>query len=257
MRLLCIVASLLTQLPLAAASQATARPDSALIGEVTRVITARVTNAVNGDSAALRQLLAPGYVHVNDSGNRQTAEAFLRFVGSRSPAPGTAGMAWQVAVSRVEVRRVGAVVLADAYVTLETRVGSGVASGRTRDMNVLVRHGGRWRFAQHSETPVEALGSYPVSSAPDSAALGEFIGDYESWPGLVDRITQRGARLYAQDPDHPEWGAGRLVAAGAEAFYPEDDSAALMVFVRDVTGHVTHFITRLTGGPLVVARKIR
>ena len=94
-----------------------------------------------------------------------------------------------------------------------------------------------------------------LAAAPDSAALGEFVGDYESWPGLVDRITQRGAGLYAQDRDHQEW-AGRLIAAGAEAFYPEDDSAALMVFVRDTTGHVTHFITRLTGGPLIVARKI-
>ena len=257
MRLLLIVLSLLIQMPLTAAAQSALPPDSALTAEVRRLITARVASAVAGDSAALHRLLAPGYVHVNDSGNRHTSQGLLRFVGGRRPEPGTAASAWKVSVTRVEVRRVGAVLLADAYVTLEARVGTGGVSSRLRDMNVLIRDGGQWRFAQHSETPVEALGDFRVAAPPDSVALEEFVGDFESWPGLVDRITQRGAGLYVQNPDHPEWGIGRLIAAGAEAFYPEDDSAALMVFVRDTAGRVTHFITRLTGGPLIVARKIR
>ena len=53
------------------------------------------------------------------------------------------------------------------------------------------------------------------------------------------------------------WGAGKLVAAGAEAFYPEDDSGALMVFVRDTTGRVANYIARTAGGPLIIARRIR
>jgi hypothetical protein len=259
MRLLLIAAALLTHLPRAAVAQSAVSPptESALAGEVRRLITARIASALAGDSTALHRLLAPGYVHVNENGNRQTAEPLLRYVGGNRPPPGTTPPAWQVTVTRAEARRVGAVLLADAHVTIETRVGAGVVSMRSRDMNVLVRHGGQWRFAQHSETPVEALGDYPVVAAPDSAELGAFVGDYESWPGLVDRITQRGAGLYVQDPDHPEWGAGRLVPAGAEAFYPEDDSAALMMFARDATGRVTHFISRFAGGPLIIARKVR
>jgi hypothetical protein len=31
----------------------------------------------------------------------------------------------------------------------------------------------------------------------------------------------------------------------------------LMVFVRDTTGRVTHYIARTAGGPLIIARRIR
>ena len=259
MRLLVLTAAFLCHVPRASAGQSAplTKRDAALVAEVGHLIEARVTSALAGDSAAVDRLLAPGYVHVNDSGNRQTGESWLKFVGSQRPAPGSAPPIYHVSVTRVVVRRVGEVLLADALVTAETSVGTGVVSSRMRDLNALVRIAGQWRFAQHSETPVEALGSYPVQDAPDSAALGEFVGDYQSWPGLVDRITQRGARLYDEDPAHPEWGSGPLVAAGAEAFYPSDDSAALMVFVRDGAGRVTHFISRLAGGPLLIARKIR
>ena len=141
--------------------------------------------------------------------------------------------------------------------TLEWRAGAGSFTSRARETNVLVRVNGRWRFAQHSDTPVMALGDYPVAAAPDSATLGEFVGDYEGWLGAFDRVTQRGSELYLQDPDHKESGAVKLVAAGAEAFYPENESVALMVFVRDTTGRVSHYITRMAGGPLLIARKVR
>jgi hypothetical protein len=60
-----------------------------------------------------------------------------------------------------------------------------------------------------------------------------------------------------QDGKNPEAVPRPLVAAGAEAFYPEGDSSGLTVFARDTTGRVTHFFGRITGGPLMVARKIR
>jgi hypothetical protein len=165
----------------------------------------------------------------------------------------------QFTVTEVHARREGPVLLVDDVVALRFNPGAvPELSSRWRETNVLVRVDGQWRFAQHSETPILSFGGHPATAAlPDSAALGEFVGDYE-WPGGdVERITQRGARLYGQDPKRPEESPHPWVAAGAEAFYPENDGSGLTVFARDSTGRVTHAIGRITGGPLMVARKIR
>jgi hypothetical protein len=257
MRFLFMVALSLAHVALAAAQQTTSLPaqDSALIGEVRRLIAVRTESYLNGKSAVFRDLIAPGYIHVNDSGARWKSEHLLRVVENNQPVPATPP--YQVTVTDVEVRRAGSVVLADALVTLQIGSGAATTSSRWRDMNTLVRLRSGWKFAQHSETPVEALGGYPVVAAPDSAALSAFVGDYEWLPGLVERITQRGARLYLQEPAHPEIGELPLIAAGAEAFYPNDDSASLRVFVRDSTGRVTHYIARMAGGPVIIGRRIR
>jgi hypothetical protein len=160
-------------------------------------------------------------------------------------------------VTQVAVRREGSVLLADALVTLAFPSPSGDLIARAHDLNALVRVNSRWRFAHHSETPVATLDGQPVVAAPDSGALGQFVGDYEVYPGAVDRIIQRGARLIMQDADHPGLHDKNLVAAGAESFYPENESQGLMVFVRDTTGRVTHYIMRIAGGPVIISRRVR
>lgn len=261
MRLLLRTFLSLAVTPLVAATQ-TPVPlvrDTALIEEVRRLIAARVmsTSASDPDTAALHRLITPNFVHLGDSGYRQTASTLLQYVGGQKPDPLQAIM---VAVTQVEVQRLGNVLLADALVTVKLIAPAAAAaglSGQWRDMNTLVRDNGRWRFAQHSETPVAALGSYPVQAAPDSASLGAFVGDFEGFPGVIDHITQRGSRLYIEEKDHPEMGVKHLVAAGAEAFYPENESQMLMVFVRDTTGRVTHYIARAAGGPLIISKRLR
>jgi hypothetical protein len=260
MHLLLIAVAVLASAPLAAAAQPSpAKDDSALVNEARRLIMARVTSSAGGDTAAFRRLIVPGFVHVYDGGWRQSGPALLRQMASDRTGAAYA-KAGQFTVTEVHARRVGPMLLIDNVVTLRFNPGADTAiSTRWRETNALVRVGGQWRFAQHSETPILELAGHPITAAlPDSAALGAFVGDYE-WPGGdIDHITQRGARLYGQDgkdpngpPPHP-W-----VAAGAEAFYPEGDAAGLTVFARDSTGRVTHAIGRITGGPLLVARKIR
>jgi hypothetical protein len=211
----------------------------------------------DADTAALQRLITPNFVHVGDSGYRQTGSTLLRYLGSQHPDP---FLAMTVTVTQVEVQRLGNVLLADALVTVKLIAPAAAAAGLSsqwRDMNTLVRENGRWRFAQHSETPVAALGGYPVYAAPDSAALGAFVGDWEGFPGTFERITQRGSRLYIFEPDHPEIGTKQLIAAGSVAFYPENESQMLMVFVRDSTARFTHYIARMAGGPLIISRRLR
>jgi hypothetical protein len=257
MRILILAALALAMAPRASAGQRAAPPaqDSVLVGEVRRLIEERVESYNAGDSAKFAALIAPGYVHVNDSGTHWSAEHTLRVVAMNRPDAATP--AYRATVDEVVVRRVGDVVLADALVTLHIGSGAATALNRWRDVNGIVRVGNAWKFAQHSETPTLRLAEYPVVAAPDSAALGEFVGDYEWLPGLVERITQRGGRLYLQDAAHPEWGTQPLIAAGAEAFYPDDDPGALRVFVRDRTGRVTRYIARFAGGPLIIAQRRR
>lgn len=248
-----IVAGLvLAAVPRTSAAQRALPParDSVLVGQMRRLIQERVESYVAGDSAKYAALIAPGYVHVNDGGTEWTREHTLTVVAGNRPDAATPP--YRATVDEVIVRRVGTVVLADALVTLHIGSGAATAINRWRDVNAIVRVGNAWKFAHHSETPRLRLSEFPVVTAPDSAALGEFVGDYEWLPGLVERVTQRGGRLYLQDAAHPDWGTQPLIAAGAEAFYPEDDPGALRVFVRDRTGRVTHYIARFAGGPLII-----
>lgn len=259
MRLMPIaVAAVLMSVPVTGAAQAaSAGDDPALAVEAGRLIMARLKSFAGGDSAAFRRLIVPGFVHVYDGGFRQSGPALLRQMASDQTSAAYAATG-QFTVTEVHARRVGTMLLVDNLVTLRFNPGEDTAlSSRWRETNALVRVGGQWRFAPHSETPILALSGHPITAAlPDSAALGAFVGDYQ-WPGGdIDRITQRGARLYGQDGKNPSGTPHPWVAAGAEAFYPEGDASGLTVFARDTTGRVTHLIARITGGPLMVARKI-
>ena len=259
MRLLLLSVLSLPYMPFTAAAQrsAPAAQASALAAEVRRLIAARVTSGFNADTAALHRLITPDFVNVEDSGWRSTGSEILGRLGREHADPLLANT---VTVTQVNVRRVGSVLLADALVTVKMIAPAAAAAGLSsqwRDMNTLIRDNGRWRFAQHSETPVAALGSYAVADAPDSAALGAFVGDWEGFPGTYERITQRGSRLYIHEPDHPEIPTKQLIAAGSVAFYPENESQGLMVYVRDTTGRFTHRIGRMSGGPLIISRRLR
>lgn len=260
MRLLLIAAAaLLTSAPLIGAAQiAPTGDDPVLADEARRLIVARLTTFASGDSAAFHRLIVPGFVHVYDGGWRATGPALLRQMASDRVGAAYA-QAGQFTVTEVHARREGPMLLIDDAVSLRLNPGAlPELSSRWRETNVLMQVDGQWRFAQHSETPIISLGGHPATAAlPDSAALGEFVGDY-AWPGGdVERITQRGARLYGQDASNAKEPAHPWVAAGAEAFYPEGDASGLTVFARDNTGRVTHLFARITGGPLMVARKIR
>ena len=89
----------------------------------------------------------------------------------------------------MQLRHVGAVLLADALVTERYRVARIDHTSRWRESNVLVRAQGRWRIAHHSATPKAALAAYTVApgSIPDSATLADLVGDYEGWPRVVAR----------------------------------------------------------------------
>jgi hypothetical protein len=242
-----------------AAQTALSRDDSALAVEAGRLILARLTSFAGGDSAAFHRLIFPGFVHVYDGGFRQSGPALLRQMASDQTGREYAA-AGKFSVSEVHARRVGPMLLVDNVVTFRFNPGIEPAiTSRSRETNALVRVGGQWLFTQHSETPILALSGHPVNAAlPDSAALGDYVGDYEWGPGgEIDRVTQRGARLYGEDGKHPGGPRHLLVPAGAEAFYPEGDGSGLTVFARDSTGRVTHAFLRITGGPLLVARKIR
>ena len=105
MRLLFLAALSLARMPYAAAAQIAppAAQGSALVDEVRRLIAARVTSTVDGDTAALHRLIAPGYVHVEDAGARMTASALLQFIGD-SRVFLAALPAHQVTVTQVKVR---------------------------------------------------------------------------------------------------------------------------------------------------------
>jgi hypothetical protein len=257
--LLIALPALLTSVSVTGAAQrATAGNDSLLADEARGLVMARLTAFAGGDSAAFHRLIVPGFVHVYDGGWRETGDVLLRKMASDRVGAEYARTG-RFTVTEVHARVEGSTMLIDDAVSLRFNPGAVPEfSSRWRETNVLVRVDGKWRFAQHSETPILSLGGHPVTAAlPDSATLRDFVGDY-AWPGGdLERITQRGARLYGQDAKDPKDPPHAWVAAGAEAFYPEGDASGLTVFARDATGRVTHLFARITGGPLMIARRVR
>ncbi|MEO6528685.1 MAG: nuclear transport factor 2 family protein, partial [Gemmatimonadaceae bacterium] len=165
-------------------SESASVQSAALAEEVRLLIEARLTSFAKGDSAAFHRMIVPGFVHVYDSGWPGSGPKLLQYVARQRSDSANAKVAPVYTVTEVQARREGQVLLAHALVTQQFHVGTRTLASQWRETNALIRSRDHWLFVQHSETPIVALGGYPVAApVPDSASLAAFVGDYEWWPG--------------------------------------------------------------------------
>ncbi|MDQ2929602.1 MAG: nuclear transport factor 2 family protein [Gemmatimonadota bacterium] len=198
----------------------------------------------HGDTAAYGRLVSPDVVHIDDRGNRRNRAVLMQFVlanvGSRA----------RYEVGVVHVRHAGALVIADCDVTEYIPFGPREQMIAAHESNVFERRDGRWLLLQHSEAPIL---SQPARIALDSMTLEQYVGRYEWYPGYVDTISRRGARLFIQSTGEAEPTA--LTAAGNDAFFVDGDPT-VGFFVRDSTGRVSKELVHFLDGRLVIARRV-
>ena len=198
----------------------------------------------HGDTAAYGRLVSPGVVHIDDRGQRRDRAALMKLVHAN------VGGRARYEVGQVHVRRGGAVALADCDVMEYISFGPREQKISAHESNVFERRDGRWLLLQHSETPIL---SQPASVALDSAALEQYVGRYEWYPGYIDTISRRGARLFIRSTGDAEPVA--LTAAGDGAFFVDGDPT-VGFFLRGSSGKVSAELIHFLDGRLVTAPRI-
>jgi ketosteroid isomerase-like protein len=208
------------------------------------LIAARLTAFDKGDSHAYAELLATDFVHMDDRGIRREGSEVISRVAKNSASVN------HHEIGTVHSQRIGDIAVVDAEVVENIPLGPREIQLKAHELDVFVRRDGHWLYLQHSETPVLTA---PVQESIDPAVLDQYLGDYEWWPGYVESITRKGDNLYVNAKgDEPS----QLQSSGQESFYLPGDPT-LIVFVRDDSGSVTHYLVHFADGQVFQAKKIK
>jgi hypothetical protein len=222
-------------------SGAAPAPSDELFG---KLILQRVQAHSRGDVAGYRQLLADDFVHIDDTGKRRAVDEIGGIVGAGNRSR------WEV--GKLHARRIGdSLAIVDCELTEFVPFGPRELRMPLHETDVFVLRGDNWLFLEHAET--HALDT-PAPVTPNSAALDDYVGRYECWPGYSETFTRRGDQLYGQATGDKS--PAPLRAATNESFFVEGDPG-LIVFVRGANGKVTHELIHFPDGKLLVARKIK
>jgi Domain of unknown function (DUF3471)/Domain of unknown function (DUF4440) len=209
-----------------------------------RLVSERGVATAHGDGAAYSRFVSPHAVFVDDYGVREDGAAHVATIGKRP-----------VGRSRYTTDDVH-VDLHDGFAIVDYRAVEHVLFGPRevdtsyRIVETYVPHDGRWVVLSHSEAQIAA--DAPPQPVP-SRTLEDYVGRYEWWPGYVDTITRDGDTLYSQGTGDP---AKILnIAATPESFYLAGEPN-LVVFARDRSGRVTHYVLHWSDGKVTVARRV-
>ncbi|MBD5605369.1 MAG: nuclear transport factor 2 family protein [Candidatus Eremiobacteraeota bacterium] len=190
------------------------------------LILERIRAYGRGDLRVYDGMLANGFVHVSDRGERRTRSEMRAFVGHADNHA-------TYDVFDVSYVLDGDLAIVDAVVH-ERLAGS---THGLRETDVFVSHGDRWLYLRHHET---AIVQPPIAAAVGDDRYDDYVGRYRSAAGAIDDITMRGGLLFDRDApgDAPE--PFVHVARGAFGFATTRRSrfscAILMAALRSACG---------------------
>lgn len=207
-------------------------------------IRGRLDAVTRADSLAYRAFIDPDLIFLMDDGSRSNARQQLRYIAGRPVGRS------RYTIDSLTVSSDGSMAVADYRVTEYVRYGSRELPGPERGIDIYLLKGKEWLLRAHGEAPLLTL---PPAVPVDSATLADYAGDYEWWPGNVDRIRVRHGALIEQGPDDPT--PLQLRAASPEAFFIEGDPS-LLTFVRNRAGRVTGYLIHFATGQVVTARRV-
>lgn len=206
--------------------------------QVRGVILRRLQAYSRGDLSAYRRMLAPGFVHVSDTGQRRSGAELERFVREGR----SRGVRFEV--TDLHAQAAGQLVLVEAMVLEE----AADMQGAFRESDVLIRQGGGLLFLRHAES---AVPQPPQPTAVSGDHLPDYAGTYRSPAGTTDVISAKDGRLFGQSGQNGQSEAATpFIQVGQGAFAVPDDPT-LLVFVRDRTGAVTGCIWHLPSGQVI------
>ena len=121
----------------------------------------------------------------------------------------------------------------------------------SRYTDVLARRGGRWLLVAHHETTIP--NGRRVAVKVDPAVFDAYAGEYQITPNFVVTVKREGDKLMDQWPGDAGYTEDVPVS---ESTFVARGEAGEMIYVKDETGKVSHFILRSTSGDLI-GKKIK
>jgi ketosteroid isomerase-like protein len=215
--------------------------------DFSHLILQRLAAASRGDITRYRQFFAEGAVVIVEDGTRNSLDEIVAAVAREAAA--------NPAHSEYEIKNVNVVpdssfVMVDYLIVEHVPAGPRSLTFRYRAMDLFVPRAGGWLVLRHIHTSATAT---PPPLTIDAGRLQDYVGRYEWWPGYIDTITRKGTELYSQTTGEQK--ATLSLAATPESFFLAGQ-APLLVFIRDQSGRVTHYLLHWGDGQVTVARRL-
>jgi ketosteroid isomerase-like protein len=121
----------------------------------------------------------------------------------------------------------------------------------SRFTDVFARRAGRWLLVAHHETPIP--NARRVAAKVDPALFDAYAGEYQLPPNQIVTIKREGDKLMERWPGATEFSEEVPVS---ESTFVARGELGEVIYVKDDTGKVSHFIVRTGLGDLI-AKKIK
>jgi ketosteroid isomerase-like protein len=121
----------------------------------------------------------------------------------------------------------------------------------SRFTDVFARRGGRWLLVAHHETPIP--NARRVAVKVDPTVFDAYAGEYQITPSFIVKVKREGDKLMDQWPGGTGYDEDVPVS---ETTFVARGELGEVIYVKDETGKVSHFIVRTGLGDLI-AKKIK
>jgi ketosteroid isomerase-like protein len=162
---------------------------------------------------------------------------------------------WYGPLENVVVRTHGDTAIVIYTARQFTKVGGQTTSANRWQIETHVRKEGRWLLAAVADS---AVPPEPTAIKVDSNVFNSYAGQYEWAPTLISTITKDGDKLIEQLTGQEK---SELKPESETSFFYKDAAASgdssRIIFVKDSSGRVTHYIYREYGSSDRIVKKIK
>ena len=151
----------------------------------------------------------------------------------------------------VQVHAYGDIAIANFRIELDQDLGGQKLFETSRFTDVFARRGGRWLLVAHHETPIP--NARRVAVKVDPTVFDAYAGDYQMTANYIVKVKREGDKLMDQWPGGPGYTEDVPVS---ESTFVARGELGEVIYVKDETGKVSHFIFRTGLGDLI-AKKIK
>lgn len=232
-------------IPVAAALAREHAKAEASVAVFERLLAEKAVAVAHADGKTYAKFVAPDALFVDDYGVVENAEQHIATIGHRPVGRS------RYTVDDVHVTAKPGFAVVSYHTVEHVTFGPREVATGYRVVETYVDHDGQWLIVAHSEAQV-AIAPSPQQVSQET--LQDYVGEYEWWPGFVDTISRDGDKLYSQGTGDAEKTLN--YAATPESFYFVGEPN-IVVFARDRTGKVTHYVLHWSDGHVTLARKIK
>jgi ketosteroid isomerase-like protein len=150
-----------------------------------------------------------------------------------------------------QVHSYGDIAVASFRIDMDQDRGGQKLFESSRFTDVFARRGGRWLLVAHHETPIP--NARRVAVKVDPALFDAYAGEYQLPLNQIVKIRREGEKLMEQWPGATQYSEEVPVS---ESTYVARGELGEVIYVKDESGKVSHFVVRTGLGDLI-AMKIK